>query len=611
VTTDTAEISRRARKVLVGLPLVALTVGVASTQFVAWRLGYDPVLGQPVIAHAYWPWKAVEWWQAPWAPQADGTFAMLRLGLTGTACLGLLAWAKAIRKRPAKHSDIHGTARLATEAEIRASGLLPPKGQPQIAGIIVGGWKHKNGALSYLTHTGKTNVLSLGPPRSGKTQGVLVPTLLTWPGSVIVYDPKGELYAQTAGWRRKEANTIVMRLAPADLDNTIAWNPFDRVRVGTDFAYRDVANIIAHVADPGGKGPTDHWEPSAANFMVGIALFLLDRRRPCTLNAILTAIDDSANPETLLQAMAACPQPQAASVGRGMLATEKRERGSIVSTARRQLMIYRDPVMARNTASSAFAIDQLMNADRPVSLYIEARGEDELRLRPFVRLFLTIAIGQLISKPLLQVNGKEQPPHKHRLLLAVDEFASFGKMEPMEIALSKSSGFGITGLLLAQDYQQVVAAYGEHENITGNCQVMAAYAPNNAKSADWLSKKTGQSTVVVEDVSESSQQGGGKRSQTVTYRSTERPVLTPDEIYRLKAPERDTEGKITKAGELLVFSGGQHAILATQSLAFLDPEFERRMAIPAPQTASAIPETPNAPPAAPGNAVVRPRRWRL
>jgi type IV secretion system protein VirD4 len=610
MTADAAEISRRARTVLVGLPLVALTVGVASTQFVAWRLGYDPALGPPVIGPIYWPWRVVQWWQAPWAPQAGGTFAMLRLGLTGILCLGLMAGARGLRKRPSRHPDIHGTARLATEAEIRASGLLPRKGQPQVAGIIVGGWTHRDGALSYLTHTGKTHVLCLGPTRAGKTQGCLIPTLLSWPGSVIVYDPKGELYAQTAGWRRRKAGNTVMRFAPAETGNTIAWNPFSRVRLGTPFVYRDVANIIGHVTDPAGKGFTDHWEPSAANLLTGIALFLLDRRGRCTMNEILAAIDASADTETLLQAMMACSQPQAAEAGRGMLATPVRERGSIISTARRQLLTFRDPVVARNTASSAFAIDQLMNAARPVSLYIEARGEDELRLRPLVRLFLTLAIGQLVSQPPVLVNGREQSPHRHRLLLAVDEFASLGRMEPMEIFLSKSAGAGITALLLAQDYQQIVAAYTDNENITGHCQVMAAYAPNNARTAEWLSKKSGQSTVVVEDVSESSQQGGGRRSQNATFRSFPRPLLTPDEISRLKAPERDAEGRITAPGELLVFQAGQHAILATQSLAFRDPEFRHRAALPAPPTDTTILETPVETPAA-GNAVVRPRRWRL
>jgi type IV secretion system protein VirD4 len=266
-----------------------------------------------------------------------------------------------------------------------------------------------------------------------------------------------------------------------------------------------------------------------------------------------------------------------------MLATQPRERASIISTARRQLMTFRDPVLARNTSTSSFTIDQLMNADKPVSLYIEARGEDELRLRPLVRLFLTLAIGQLISKPPILVDGKELIPHKHPLLLAIDEFASLGQMEPLEIALSKSAGVGITALLLAQDHQQILKSYGENENITGHCQVIAAYPPNNIKTAKWMSEKTGQTTVVVEDVSESSQSGGGsnRRSQNATFRSVPRVLMTPDEVCRLKAPTRDAAGLIISPGELLVFQTGQHVIRATQSLAFRDPEFRRRMEIPA------------------------------
>jgi type IV secretion system protein VirD4 len=597
-TAGPSDIKRRARNVFVVLPMAALTVGIASTQFVAWRLHYDPVLGAPVVAHAYWPWRVVQWWVSPWAAEADGTFMMLRLGLTGLLCLALLAAAKGMRKRPAKHSDIHGTARFATEAEIRASGLLPPTGQPQQAGIIVGGWTHRNGALSYLTHTGRTHVLCLGPTRAGKSAGCMLPTLLTWPGSAVVYDPKGELYVQSAGWRRQDACNTVMRFAPAEVENTVAWNPLDRVRVGTPYAYRDVANIIAQIADPSGKGPTDHWEPSAANFLTGLTLFLLGRGRT-GLSNVLSAIDATADPETVLNAMADCPIAQAAEVGRGMLATAARERAGIISTARRQLMIFRDPVLARNTATSSFTIDQLMNAEHPVTLYIEARGEDELRLRPLVRLFLTLAIGQLISKTPI---GNEIP-HKHPLLLAIDEFASLGRMEPMEIALSKSAGAGITALLLAQDYQQILAAYGQHENITGHCQLVAAYAPNNDKTAEWLSTKTGQSTVVVEDVSESSQSGASKRSQNSTFRSVPRLLMTQDEIRRLRAPVRDAAGRITEPGELLVFQLGEHVIRATQSLAFRDPEFLRRMAIPAIEVAN---ETASA-----GRSVRRPRAWQL
>ncbi len=581
MNVDPAGVRRRALTALVGLPVTALILASAATQFIAWQLNYDPVLGHPVIAHVYWPWKSMEWWMLPWELQADSTFTLVKFGLGAVVGLGLMAAVSNKRRQPVKHPDIHGTAHHLTEKEVRKTGLLPDPKSP-LPGIIVGGWTNKQGALHYLVHTGVEHALCLGPTRSGKTAGVLVPTLLSWPGSCVVYDPKGELWQRTAAWRQKEAGNVVMRFAPADLVNTVRWNPFDRVRVSTPHEYGDVASIIEQIADPKGKGLSDHWEPTAANLMVGVALYCFHTLNGCSLTTLLDLIDDPNNdPAVLFRNMTAAPNRQVAQAGRGMLSTADRERSSIISTARRLLRLYRDPVIARNTGTSGFAIDDLMNADRPVTLYIETRGEDELRLRPLVRLFLTLAIGQLISKPPALVNGKEVIPHKHRLLLAIDEFASLGAMEPLELALSKSAGAGITALLLAQDHEQIVQSYGQNETITSHCRVTTAYAPNNQKTADWISDKCGKSTVVVEEVSESV--SNGKRSQSRTYRSVARPLMTADEVRRLLPPEKNAKGEITNPGDILVFLGGQ-VIKGTQSLGFRDPEFARRMAIPCPPT---------------------------
>jgi type IV secretion system protein VirD4 len=577
---DPAIIRRRAANLLLGAPAALLVIGVACTQFVAYRLDYAAFLGAPVIAHAYWPWAILEWWNALWHADFTSTFNLVRLGLMGLFCVALLVVAKGQQKRPKPHPELHGTAQHMTEKDVWATGLLPDPKNPR-PGILVGGWTDRRKTLRYLVHTGREHVLCLGPTRSGKTAGVLIPTLLTYPHSMIVYDPKGELYDRTAGWRKKEAGNTVIRFAPAQTESSVRWNPFDRVRAGTPYEFRDVANIIEQVADPKGKGLSGHWEPTAANFLAGVALHLFALVQRCSFGEMLEIIDDPGRDlATLFGEMIQSHNPQVAQVGQGMKSTADKERASIVSTARTLLRLYRDPVVGINTADSDFSIDNLMNSDRPVTLYIETRGEDELRMRPLVRLFLTLAIGQLISKPPILVNGEERIPHKHPMLLAIDEFASLGEMEPLEIALSKSAGAGITGLLLAQDHQQIVKAYGQNETITSHCKVISAYAPSPmSKTAEWLSDACGKSTVVVEEISESL--SNGKRSQNRTLRSVPRPLMTPDEIRRLKPPKRDRYGKITDPGEMLIFQGGQ-VIRGTQSLWYRDPEFKRRAAIPAP-----------------------------
>jgi len=242
-----------------------------------------------------------------------------------------------------------------------------------------------------------------------------------------------------------------------------------------------------------------------------------------------------------------------------------------------------DPIIARNTGHSDFRIADLMNHDRPVSLYVTARGEDELRLRPLIRLFLTMAMGRLCSAPLRLQAGQEVSPHKHRLLVLLDEFASLRAMKEFELALSKCAGYGIKAFLLVQDRTQLLDAYGPNESITSHCHIRAAYAPNNLQTAQWLSDILGRTTLVVEDVTESGD-GSSKRNFSRTYHTISRPLMTADEIMRMKAPQKDAAGRIVDPGKVLVCVTGRPAALATQSLYFRDPEFVRRAAIPAPAT---------------------------
>ncbi|TND15366.1 type IV secretory system conjugative DNA transfer family protein, partial [Neisseria gonorrhoeae] len=69
--------------------------------------------------------------------------------------------------------------------------------------------------LHYLRHSGPEHVLTYAPTRSGKGLGLVLPTLLSWPHSTFITDLKGELWALTAGWRKKYAHNKVIRFEPA------------------------------------------------------------------------------------------------------------------------------------------------------------------------------------------------------------------------------------------------------------------------------------------------------------------------------------------------------------------------------------------------------------
>lgn len=86
-----------------------------------------------------------------------------------------------IRAREAKNVIPYGSARWAEPGEIRAAGLLGADG------VVLGRYER-----DYLRHDGPEHVLCFAPTRSGKGVGLVVPTLLTWPGSTIIHDIEGE-----------------------------------------------------------------------------------------------------------------------------------------------------------------------------------------------------------------------------------------------------------------------------------------------------------------------------------------------------------------------------------------------------------------------------------
>ncbi|MGA7623251.1 MAG: type IV secretory system conjugative DNA transfer family protein, partial [Candidatus Acidiferrales bacterium] len=132
-----------------------------------------------------------------------------------------------------------------------------------------------------------------------------------------------------------------------------------------------------------------------------------------------------------------------------MLDKEDKDFGGVLSTAKTALTLYSDPLVAQNTSASDFAIDDLVNHDRPVSLYLVVPPSDKIRLRPLIRLMFTMVVNRLTERMVFE--GAEQKKNRHRLLLLIDEFPSLNRMEVFADALSYMAGYGLKAYLITQD----------------------------------------------------------------------------------------------------------------------------------------------------------------
>jgi len=616
-----------------------LSAGV--TQYLAAKFSHDPLLGQPGLFGLYNPFSWAGWvWT--YYRQAREIFGGAAFVFAAGMVIGLLAYVFFVgfHTRAIKtHDGLHGTAHWASEKEIRESGLLPPEGGAG-AGVYVGAWRDEKGALRYLRHNGPEHIAAIAPTRSGKGVGLVVPTLLSWPDSVVVNDQKGELWAMTAGWRQKYAKNLVLKFEPAAEHGSVAFNPLDEVRIGTPHEVGDVQNLVTIIVDPDGKGMTDHWSKTAHAFLTGLILHLQYMARAqgqvANLPGVAAALSDPSKPisalyHAMLNNRHVVKRDSAGKVvdrrahqvvseaARDMLNRAENERSGVLSTAMSYLALYRDPLVARNVSRSDFRLLDLMNhfeevdeVDQatgevttvkkpiPVSLYLVVKAEDKDRMQPLMRLMLNQIIRVLLRPDIKYVDGREQPPHLTKLLALIDEFPSYRRLEVFQEALAYIAGYGIKAYLIMQDISQLQAIYGKDESIISNCHIRVAYAPNKIETGKWLSENSGVTTVVTERITTSGSRFGAFLQQTSrSYADGSRPLITADEAMRLKAAEKDRDGRITRAGEVLVFPSGHAPIRGEQSLYFLDPTFSQRVRIPPPEHSDRIERKAPEPPPGP------------
>jgi type IV secretion system protein VirD4 len=556
-------------RVLIGQIAIVLTIVIAAswiaTEWAAWHLAFQWRLGLPWfrVRHfpVYYPWRIFEWWYAyeAYAPQVFNSAGMI------AASGGLLGAASAVigsvwRARQSRVVTTYGSARWASLREVTGAGLT------RSSGIILGQL-----GPQYLRHDGPEHVMAFAPTRSGKGVGLVVPTLLTWPGSAVIHDIKGENWQLTAGWRARFSHCLLFN--PTDV-RSAAYNPLLEVRRGTH-EVRDVQNVADILVDPeGALERRNHWEKTSHSLLVGAILHVLYAEPDKTLRGVANFLSDPARPfERSLWAMMSTAHlgdrahPVVASAAREVLNKSENERSGVLSTAMSFLGLYRDPTVAEVTSRCDWRIDDLVHGEHPISLYLVVPASDISRTKPLIRLLLN-QIGRRLTET---VELKDGLPDRHRLLLMLDEFPALGRLDFFESALAFMAGYGLRAFLIAQSLNQIEKAYGPNNAILDNCHVRVAFATNDERTAKRISDALGTAT----ELRAQRNYAGHRLSPwlghlMVSRQESARPLLTPGEVMQLPGNEE------------IVMVSGQPPIRARKLRYFEDSNFTSRI-LPAPR----------------------------
>jgi len=506
--------------------LIVIATTWAATQYVAWQLGFQAQLGTPWFKLAgipvYFPPAFFWWWYFfdAYAPDIfnKGAFIAASGGFIAIAvAIGMSVW----RAREAKNVHTYGSARWAETKEVEAAGLLGADG------VVLGRLEH-----DYLRHGGPEHVLCFAPTRSGKGVGLVVPSLLTWPGSAIVHDIKGENWQLTAGFRARHGRVLLFD--PTNPKSS-AYNPLLEVRRG-EWEVRDVQNIADILVDPEGSlEKRNHWEKTSHALLVGAILHVLFAEKDKTLAGVAAFLSDPKRPiESTLAAMmktahlgGAGPHPVIASAARELLNKSDNERSGVLSTAMSFLGLYRDPVVAEVTRRCDWRIREIVGGKDPTTLYLVVPPSDINRTKPLIRLILN-QVGRRLTEDL------QAKAERHRLLLMLDEFPALGRLDFFESALAFMAGYGLKSFLIAQSLNQIEKAYGPNNSILDNCHVRVSFATNDERTAKRVSDALGTAT----EMKAMKNYAGHRLSPwlghlMVSRSETARQLLTPGEIMQL------------------------------------------------------------------------------
>lgn len=543
---------------IVAVLFAFLASAVAATQWTADALGYQAQLGAPDAilfdVRLYAPWKFLLWWYwyDAYAREVFETAAIIFLtgvGLSVATAFGFSLW----RSREARHADTYGTARWATTRDVKRLNLTTGDG------VILGAWNK-----SILRHDGADHVLVVAPTNTGKSVGVSLPTGLVWRHSYVALDLKGENWSVTSGLRSSFGP--VFRFAPTEA-GAHRYNPLTQIRRG-DAEVRDAQILADMLVDPEGSlRERSHWQLRAFELLVAVILWTLYSEQRKSLAHVAELLADPRRPVAdLLELMLAspikggAPHPVVAAGARQLLDMAEAERSGVVSTALGYLALYRDPILARATEVSDFAIEDIVTGARPVSLYLVIPPEEISRLKALLRLVLN-----QILKRLTEIAGASEGSGR-RVLLMLDEFPQLGKLDFFEHALAYIRGYGIKACLVAQSLNQIAQAYGENSSILDNAHVRVAFACNDERTAKRISDMLGQTTETRSQMNYAGSRMAPWLGHTMVSRQeVPRPLLTPGEVMQLPA------------AEALVLTGGSPPIRARKVRYFEHPAFRSRL----------------------------------
>jgi type IV secretion system protein VirD4 len=397
---------------------------------------------------------------------------------------------------------------------------------------------------------GDRHLLTVAPTRSGKGTTQIIPNLLTYQGSVLVIDPKGENALITARQRKEMGQNVHIvdpwGIAKVKGIESATFNPLDWLQLG-DRDITENAMILADALVVADSHKDSFWTEEAKALLQGVILYVATdpqedgQRHLGRVRELLLLSGDMQ--KSLFAHMVKSAHHVVASTGARTLQKDPELVSNVMATAQAQTHFLDSERLHANLQTSSFKMDDLKT--KPTTIYLVLPAD---RLNTFGR-WLRLLVQQSITINARNIDKKPEKP----ILFILDEFAALGRLTMVEQAYGLMAGFGMQLWGIVQDLNQLERIYDKGwESFISNTGMINYFGSSDRKTAEYFSALCGETTVwnfssaisnAVGD-STSSGAGGGSTSRssnlstTDTTAAAQRKLIYPDELMRLKKEEQ-------------------------------------------------------------------------
>lgn len=495
---------------------------------------------------------------------------------------------------------LHGEARFARRGDLARAKLLD--GDPM--GIVIGRF---GGDLLRLG--GAQHVILTAPTRSGKTAGVAIPVLLTYQGSIVALDIKGELYAATSGWRASQAQRIFVWAPYAEDRRGHRFNPMQCVSAQSDLRASQIQSIAASLY-PEDPNKDSFWVQQARNAFFGFASYMYERwdaeirilhqadvprdgrpdpntspRFPSFERLFRLCAGDGGELKPFVRGLMAQsfvgPDTRASL---SSLASQADETfASIIGSLQEPLAQFVNSMLAEATNACDFTLSDLRR--RKTTVYVVVPPNKLAEARKLLNIFFSMVVGENTRK-----TPQGDPTLSTPCLLLMDEFTAMGRVDILASSISHTAGYGLRSLPIIQSLSQLDATYGADvaRTFITNHGASIVFTPREQRDAEEYSKMLGDTTVRTKHRSISRGRGvvpGGGRNVSWNEGEERRPLMLPQEVKALSADK-----------EIIFVEGVPHPILAEKIRYYRDNFFKKRLLpkveLPGPTMKKVAPSSP-------------------